>query len=334
MGYRVAWLRIPRRREGREGCRYVLYHYETPIVVVEGGELRYLDGFSPTDASYAYEALRELSPGRYAVLERRPREGTPIYVVHDREAGALYLPRLSACAAKAGNDEECLKWYLRPAFRAFGRLPVYVFDAPGRLVPVEEWRWRSEDYVVAPSRYHWTCPKPDATVVIADGVAGREHVFDVVGRYAYRVEEDELGYRRASFMVPWRRLVEEAVVPPVELSYVSVDAWRGYTEAREVEARSCWVKVVDSAMCSLDVGEAARRAWEVLRRWAMEERCLAAAIVNYTSNVLVVYVDLYAYVPPEKAGSFNRLGLHYEAVEAERESWEATLRGLFPALSP
>ena len=329
MGYRVAWFRICCRREEREGDRYVLYHYETPILMMRGGELEYLDGFSYTDATWASSALPF---ERYRVAVRAPRRAASIYAVYDEEAGALYLPRLSACVAKALNDEDNVRLYLGPLLRRLGRPPVYVFDAPGRLVPFEEWRWTSEDYAVPPSKYWLYLPKPDATVIIADGVAGREHVFDVVGRYAYRVEEDELGYRRASFMVPWRRLVEEAVVPPVELSYVSVDAWRGYTEAREVEARSCWVKVVDSAMCSLDVGEAARRAWGALRRWAMEEGCLAAAIVSYTSNVLVVYVDLYAYVPPEKAGSFNRLGLHYEAVEAERESWEATLRGLFPAL--
>lgn len=304
--------------------KLICEHYHTPILIfdLQSKNLIHVDGFSQTDAKYITDLSRNLNLG-ITIYLRRPRKYrlNSIFVCHYEDE--FIIPSLSADIVKF--DDEITQYYLKPLTCCINEDNLYVLEYGNKI--------HFKDYT--PKRYIPTFSdyfeKPDARIIISNGIS--DYIFDVFNDYAVRVVRTSMGDRVPIHLLPLRYLIENNLIPEVEFKTIIHDPWRSSVITIDKSKSWNWIKIVDGAMCTLGEYNHAVTVYEQLKQLAKQHNFLVCAIVNYTSNICVVFVDLWIRInKPEDVEILNKLGLQYEAMECEIETRNKIIRGLFPSL--
>jgi len=314
----IGGARIYRKTETPNG----IYHYTT--LVFERNEALpegfYVDGFSLTDSYYVYWRARKAGMD-IDVVRRLPHLYNAIFLVAHK--GDYIMPYMSRCVL--WTDEDVHKFYLRPL--KIRPDDILVMDRQGKLHGFYDIEVSYMPDIKPRSYDH----HPDVTIIVSDGE--REVVFDVFTIFYVKVVTDDPYWGRLpEFMGYLDDLIALGIVPPIEVEHVRIDPWRvrHETKERRVETPYEWVRITDYEWCGWGSESSARLRdlWERVKENAGKGPYdIAAAVVHYTSNLFVVYVDIWL-----RGSKALKRVFEGELEELRKlQNWEI-LKSLFPAL--
>ena len=280
------------RQEIFVGEESYIKHYGTTVLKAKNGEITGLEGFSLTDSNYVDRMARKLYlPLR--IWRRVPRDDNAIFAVE--HMGDWLIPSMSADIV--GKDEDRIKFYLKELFKQYSLTEedLWVISEDGIIGTFDKY---VPSYLPNLKPGYYVGDKPDATVTITD--TKRSHVLDIFGDYCiYTVEGWGYwqGYRLPRFMLQKRFLISHNSMPNVDVAVRKTDAWRSVAEIVDREEPD-WVKITDSEWCGAysEASEMLNQIYEDLKANIGAGYDAIAAFVEYTSNIFVVYVDIYLRV--------------------------------------
>lgn len=279
-------------------------HYTTKVLTVIDGEIKGLDGFSLTDRFYIEEfaykkGLKITTYGRY------PRYGNAILVV--KHKGNYYIPKMSADII--GNDSDSRKFYLKPLKRNYGIEPkdLLVIDQNGNIVEYEKYK---ASYLPVLKTTEYVGLKPDLTLLVYD-INHRQHRIDVFNEYYVYTYRGSLGYHPL-FMGYVEDLVSLEVIPPIEVKKVYLDLWRVRSETKRTIEKSLWAKLTEYEWCGAytESEQKLEDLFERLKENIGKGYDMVTAVIHYTSNIFVTYIDLWVRGLPKNIDE-----LKYEIAE-------------------
>jgi len=281
-----------------KGNSGVIKHFGTPVLKIEDKEIVGLNGFSITDAQYVGQLSLKL--GLVPEIHcRAPRDANAIFIV--KHKGEWYIPELSANIA--GFDEDTKNFYFGKGYlkRILKENDVNVDEdlwVMGEDGIIGQFKDYVPSYVPNLKPDYYVGLKPDATVTITD--MKKSHRLDIFGDWCvYTVKG--WGFYSGSylprFMLQKRFLISHNSMPNVDVAVRKTDAWRSVAEIVDREEPD-WVKITDSEWCGAysEASEMLNQIYEDLKANVGAGYDAIAAFVEYTSNIFVVYVDIYLRV--------------------------------------
>jgi len=283
-------------------------HFTTKVAVVTDNELKALDGFSLTDRFYVEGFLWEKGLN-ITTYGRYPRYGNAIFLVEYN--GEFFIPRMSRDIV--GNYEERVKFYMKPLLKQLkiSLDDIRVIDQNGNL-----WEWGKYKPTYFPNLKtgEYIGEKPDLTVLVYD-MNKKQHRIDIFGNYyVYTVKGYYLGgkYYLPLFVGYVEDLVSAEIIPPIETVKVHSDMWRLRSETRKTIETSLWVKLTEYEWCGAytQSQERLEDLFERLKENIGKGYDMVTAVIHYTSNIFVTYIDLWVRGLPKNIDE-----LKYEIAE-------------------
>jgi len=260
-------------------------HYTTKVIQSDDGNVVALDGWSSTD----YRYIHEKKP-RGELFYRSPRNANSILLLKNRDE--IVIPRMSYDILSLDED-----FYLKPLARKLGFTSVddlldsaIVYDQHGYLGYARDLQPTYFPYI-----RELSYEKPDLTITLH--TANGKSIIDVYGIYYFNVylyNHPFYGRQRQLLFMGYLYDIW-GIIPPIQPTYKTIDAWRGYTKPVDLKNTS-WVKLTDSEWCgAYSRSEIALKNLEDILLKMLEIGVFesVATVISYSSNIFVNYVDFY-----------------------------------------